>query len=156
MKRALALTALIIAMAMNQGVALADPPDTEGPPCADLGSAFGFYGTDPTTGHAVFAIELTIHSPSCGQVDYVLHEFFDRFTTQTQPGNGTTTLTYVVDLGQSPNATPPGNAPTAVCVYFTSELGRHVADRSPDAAIHECVSYQLDPGSGGGGEGFDQ
>lgn len=160
MKRALALTALVTAlvtaMVMNQGLALADAPDTQGPKCADLGSAFGFYGTDPTTGHAVFTIELTIHSPSCQQVDYVLQEFYGRFTDQVKPGDGTATLTYAVDLGQSPNAVTPGSAPTEVCVFFTSELSKHVADRSPDAAIHACVIYQLDPGSGGGGEGFDQ
>jgi hypothetical protein len=150
MKRTVALGVLFMAMVLNQGAALADAPDNQGPKCADLGSAFGIYATDPSTGHAVFTIELTTHDPSCAQVSYVLHEFNGLFTDQVQSGNGTTALTYSVDLG------PAGAAPTEVCVFFTSELGRHVADRSPDAAIHDCVVYQLDPDSGGGGEGFDQ
>ena len=147
MRRALAFLTMTLTMVLSPGAAFAAAPDTTGPPCADLGSAFGIYRT--INGVATFEIELTVHSPTCSQVDYVLHEFNGQFPNQVQSGNGSTFISYSVAVG------PSGTAPTSVCVYFTSELGNHIADRSPDATIHDCVTYQLDPGSGGGGEGFD-
>jgi hypothetical protein len=153
MRRWLALATFVLAIALTPRPAFAGAPDTTGPPCADLGGAFGIYQTNDTTHEAVFTIELNVHAATCKQVDYVLHEFNGQFPDQVQMGNGSTFLDYVVDVGVSPKY--GGTAPTSVCVYFTSELGNHIADRSPDAAIHDCVVYQLDPGSGGGGEGFD-
>jgi hypothetical protein len=157
MKRALALALLLSAM-LSPAAALAATKDYQGPACTDLGPVpTAFYGTDSASGHAIFMIELTTHDASCPQVDYVLHEAAGQFADQVRSGDGSTTLIYVVDLGQSPNATPAGTAPTTICVFFTSEFGNaRVADRSPDESIKNCVTYELDPPGSPGGEGFDQ
>ena len=155
MKRTLVLAILVSAILLP-GTAFAADKDYQGPPCSDLGAVpAAFYGTDPVSGHAIFTIELTTNAASCSRVDYVLHEAAGQFTDQTKSGDGSTTLTYVLDLGQSPNATPAGTAPTTIWLFFTSEIGGgHVADRSPDASIKNCVTYELDPDGSPGGRGL--
>jgi hypothetical protein len=140
-KRFLALWAVGAATA----AALAVPSgavDTQGPPCADI--VFGDGGYTLLTSPPSLTFHFDLASPSCAAVTYTL-EIYDLssgrlLTTETISGvKGATTLNF--------SETFTGVAPAGVCLVGTTSLGRHVADRAPDAG---CTAFPADEPGGVG------
>jgi hypothetical protein len=140
-KRLIALLAVGAAVAAVLAVP-SGAVDTKGPPCADV--VFGDGGYTLLTSPPSLTFHFDLASPSCAAVTYTL-EIYDLsgttlLATETISGvSGSTSVNF--------SHTFSGVAPAGVCLVGTTSLGRHVADRAPDAG---CAGYPADEPGGVG------
>jgi hypothetical protein len=151
-KQFFALLAVGAAVATLSAVASGAPPDTTGPPCADIVDGLaGYLIHDPITGEPlsqpVLDLDLFLASPSCASVTYTLDVYASDETTLLATVTG-------VRGAESVHFTQTFNGvgePTAdlegLCLVATTSLGRHVADRAPDQG---CVTVEPDSSGGVG------
>src|SRR5512132_3031542 len=138
----LALLAIGLTTVLAPTATPAAPGDAKGPACANITNGDGGYGFDGVLDFTVF-----LQSPACSFVDYSF------FVTDTNgaPITSTTTadanctpdtdggcLHYVLNLGST--------APDTICVYATTTIQGHLADRAPNASDPTCPP--LSPSAG--------
>jgi hypothetical protein len=139
-KRFLAL----LAVAGAAAAALAVPSgavDTQGPPCANIASGDGGFVVTDTSSSLDW--RFVLEARSCAVVTYTL-DIYDLsgqtlLATETFTGvSGATSLTFSETFDE---------ALAGVCLVGTTSIGRHVADRAPDA---ECLPVTPDSSGGVG------
>lgn len=145
----LALLALGLTVVVAPTATPAGPGDAKGPQCSNITNGDGGYSADGVLDFTVF-----LQAPACSFVDYSL------FVTDTNgaPITAATTadanctpetdggcLHYVLNLG--------GDAPTTICVYATTSIQGHLADRAPNASDTTCPETSPSVGLVKGGSG---
>ncbi len=160
MRRLTSASILAIVLTLSTSVPVLGTVDNKGPRCADISGGFASY-TSVTVGASTDAVvKGGIHTtdPSCVEYTYTLHVLNGSGTaqiaSQTVAGTGLGTgcppvppgftancLTFSIDLGPASSATTATSSPpNAVCVFFTSQTGDHLADRAPNSG---CVGLLL-------------
>jgi hypothetical protein len=153
MKRilALAMLALGLSIAFVGTAGSAGVGDAQGPPCSNITNGDGSYSSAGVIDMTVF-----LQAPACPSL--VTYSFFVTdtsgnaiapVTTATQDSNcnpdpGGGCVHFVYDLGSG--------GPPLVCVYATTDIHGHVADRAPNGSDPSCPpsSPSFSAGRGGG------
>ena len=152
----LALLALGLTVVVAPTATPAGPGDAKGPQCTNITNGDGGYGFDGVLDFNVF-----LQAPVCSFADYSF------FVTDTS-GNAITPTTATEDTNCTPETpdggcvhyvyTLPSGSPETICVYATTSIQGHLADRAPNASDLACPasspSAALDPGGGGATGGF--
>jgi hypothetical protein len=117
--------------------------DAAGPPCSDITFGDGGYVYSNQT-QPYFDFHITLAAPACSFVTYTLYVSLDGDTAYpvypVQPVSGTT-VTFARQT-----FTDQTTAPTQICVYATTSIKGHVADRAPDSPAVGC--FARDEGAG--------
>jgi hypothetical protein len=161
MKRLLvvALTAFGLSVVATPAASPAGGTDTQGPPCANISAGDGGY-SDGLHGRPKGELDFTVFlkAPACS---FVTYSFFvthtngnplqssgtpDSDCTPESPGGGC--VHFIFELGDT--------GPSTVCVYATTDIQGHVADRAPDGVDQTCTTplpelSLSETGSGAGG-----
>lgn len=152
----LALLALGLTVVVAPTATPAGPGDAKGPQCTNITNGDGGYGFDGVVDFTVF-----LQAPVCSFADYSF------FVTDTS-GNAITPTTATEDLNCTPETpdggcvhyvyTLPSGSPDTICVYATTSIQGHLADRAPNASDTTCPasspSTSLKKGVGGASGGF--
>ena len=155
MKRLLVLTLIVFGLLAAQTASSAGDP--QGPPCSNITNGDGGYSATGVLDFTVF-----LQNPACSFVTYSF------FVTDTD-GNAITPLTTTQDANCVPETTDGGcvhyvydlsnSDASTVCIYATTDIHGHVADRAPNASDPSCPasspSLSLAKGSGGASGGFN-
>jgi hypothetical protein len=152
----LALLALGLTVVVAPTATPAGPGDAKGPQCTNITNGDGGYGFDGVLDFKVF-----LQAPACSFVDYSF------FVTDTS-GNAIAPTTATEDTNCTPETpdggcvhyvyTLPSGSPDTICVYATTSIQGHLADRAPNASDPTCPpsspSAGLEQGGGGATGGF--
>jgi hypothetical protein len=157
MKRLLVLTLIVSGLGVFAAQTALSAGDAQGPPCTNITNGDGGYSAEGVIDFTVF-----LQAPTCS---FVTYSFFVTDTsgvpitplTATQDANCTPETTdggcvhYVYDLGSS--------GPNTVCVYATTDIQGHLADRAPNSFDATCPalssSLSLTKGGAGASGGFN-
>jgi hypothetical protein len=155
----------VCALALSAVAWSAGGKDYTGPACNNLTGGDGIYSTFGGT-EAFLSWSATTEAPTCAKTTYTLYALSGpggagiaaqpiaggtaMACPDSAPGAppSTSCISWTIDLG------PAATAPTSICIYGTSSSGPKVNDRAPDAA-GSCIGLVLNPGSSGGGGGFN-
>jgi hypothetical protein len=126
----LALLALGLTIVVVPTASPARPSDAQGPPCSNITSGDGLLI------NGVLDFKVFLQEPACS---FVTYSFFVVNTT-ANGGNAITPLTTQVENCAPETGevcvhfvlTLPSDTPDVVCVFATTEIHGHVADRAPD------------------------
>ena len=125
--------------------ATASTSDVNGPSCADITGARGFYGTD---GSLTFRVQLA--DPACDFVTYTLNVYAQDGVTllTSQSKLGTQGTVDAQGAGMPFISVPVPGAPQEICVTSTTSVGggSHVFDTAPDTG---CLPVSKGGGAGG-------
>jgi hypothetical protein len=130
MKRLLVLALIVFGLGAAQTASSAGDP--QGPPCSNITNGDGGYSTTGVIDFTVF-----LQKPACSFVTYTFYvtdqsgttlisstSSYDTSCTPETSGEGC--VHFSVDLGS--------DSPEFVCVYATTDIHGHLADRAPDAS----------------------
>jgi hypothetical protein len=154
MKRIVLLGMAALALAIGlPSVAGASANDVSGPKCADVWAGDGSYDSTGTVNVFVFLGSEFDQVPSCPYVTYTLH-VLDASGTElasvSTSGNGVDG----VELSPLLLSTTVDPSNSAVCVYATTSVGRHIFDRAPDPDLSYLPKGCIDMTQSGPGSGF--
>jgi hypothetical protein len=152
----LALLALGLTIVFAPAATPAAPSDAKGPSCTNITNGDGAYSLEGVVDFTVF-----LQAPTCSFVDYSF------FVTDTS-GNAITPTSAIEDTNCTPETpdggcvhyvyTLPSGSPDTICVYATTSIQGHLADRAPNASDTTCPesspSTSLVQGAGGASGGF--
>jgi hypothetical protein len=152
----LALLALGLTVVVAPTATPAGPDDAKGPQCTNITNGDGSYSLEGVVDFTVF-----LQAPVCSFADYSF------FVTDTS-GNAITPTTATGDTNctsETPDGgcvhyvyTLPSGSPDTICVYATTSIQGHLADRAPNASDTTCPasspSTSLKKGVGGASGGF--
>ena len=153
----LALLGLGLTLMVAPTASPASGSDAQGPPCANITNGDGGYSFAGVIDFTVF-----LQQPACSFVTYSF------FVTDTS-GNAITPVSATQDASCTPETTNggcvhfvytlPSGSPSTVCVYATTDIHGHVADRAPNVSDPTCPpsspSVSLSMGGSPAGGGFN-
>jgi hypothetical protein len=141
--------AAVLALALPTAGVPARPGDAAGPPCSDIRLTVDYVGT--LVGSAtVSGVLLTPQDPSCEGAVYTVYVYDETGTvllgSATFTGDGSTdAFAYSI---------PITSAPSALCVYATSQIRGRIADTAPNGGCSDPAEpILLNGGSGASGFG---
>lgn len=129
MKRLLVLALVLLGTSIVATPAASPAGDAKGPPCANITSGDGGYSSVGGIDFTVF-----LQAPACSFITYSF------FVTDTS-GNAITPVPALQDSDCIPETdggcvhfvyTLPSGSPSTVCVYATTKIHGHLADRAPN------------------------
>jgi hypothetical protein len=137
MKRLLVLALIVFGLGVFAAQTALSAGDAQGPPCTNITNGDGGYSAEGVIDFTVF-----LQAPTCAFVTYTFYvtdlsgatllsstSGYDNSCTPETSGGGC--VHFSVDLGS--------DSPDFVCVYATTDVHGHLADRAPDAS---CLIMQ--------------
>lgn len=130
----LALLALGLTIVAVPTATPAAPGDAKGPPCANITSGDGFYSLE-----GVIDFTVVLQAPACSFVTYsfVVTDTSGEVLATASPA-GQQTCTPETGGGCVDFSVTLAGAPSTICIYSTTSIGRHLVDRAPNSTDNSC------------------